>query len=328
MLSRCIECLFQQTLRAHRVVIVDNASQDGSLETVGREDQVEIIRLPSNEGFARANNLAIRQVDDCEYVVLLNPDAFPEPGWLDALVRAASTHPECASFGSQMRMADAPSRLDGIGDAYHVSGAAWRAFHAALVRDAREAIGQAGEIFSACAAAALYRREAVLAAGGFDESYFCYFEDVDLGFRLRLLGFRCRYVPEAVVYHAGSASSGYGSEFAVYHGNRNLVWTFFKNMPWLMLVRYVPQHLFFNAAALCFARRPAAVLRAKWDAVRGLGAAFRQRRMVQRTRRVSNRQLAASMSTGWMAPYSRHLRTRQALRDMRVERPVESAATK
>ena len=139
-------------------------------------------------------------------------------GW-----RRSSTPPHdrpgFAAFASQMRLDAAPDRLDGAGDSYHVSGRAWRNGH-----NAPAATWPAGEyeVFAPCAAAALYRRAAFEEVGGFDERYFCYFEDVDLGFRLRLRGHRCLYVPASVVRHVSSALSGYRSDFAVYHGERNM----------------------------------------------------------------------------------------------------------
>jgi GT2 family glycosyltransferase len=266
----------------------------------------EVVRLPRNEGFARANNLGVQAVADCGLVALLNPDAFPEPGWLAALVNAAAAHPECASFGSHMRMAGDSGRLDGVGDVYHVSGTAWRDRHG----EPEGAVPTNGrEIFSACAAAALYRREAFCEVGGFDERYFCYFEDVDLGFRLRLRGFSCRYVPDAVVAHAGSASTGYRSDFALYHGHRNMIWTFFKDMPAALLVFYLPQHVLANCAAICFPRPSATVLRAKWDACKGLASVLRTRQALHSTHHVSNRALRRAMTHGFLRPYLRRLRT-------------------
>jgi GT2 family glycosyltransferase len=161
-------------------------------------------------------------------LALLNPDAFPEPGWLEALVQAAEREPTVAAFASRLVLASSPEYLDGAGDSYHASGRAWRNGHR------RPLAGWPAsdvEVFAPCAAAALYRRAAFDEVGGFDEQYFCYFADVDLGFRLRLRGHRCLYVHGAVVRHIGSALSGYKSEFAVYHGERNAVWTFFKDMP-------------------------------------------------------------------------------------------------
>src|SRR6185436_15150615 len=135
------------------------------------------------------------------------------------LLEAAAAEPAFACFASELRMAGDPRLLDGAGDVYHVSGLSWRRGHQRPL----SGLGtERREVFSPCAAAALYRRDVLAAVGGFDESLFCYFEDIDLGFRLRLEGHRCLYVPGAVVHHVGSALSGRRSAFTVYHGHRNL----------------------------------------------------------------------------------------------------------
>jgi GT2 family glycosyltransferase len=137
------------------------------------------------------------------------------------------------------------------------------------------------EVFSACAAAALYRRDAVLAAGGFDESFFCYFEDVDLGYRLRLAGHRVWHVPRAHARHIGGASTRPGSDFALYHGHRNLVWSYFRNTPRSLLWRTLPQHLLWNLATVlwfAFRGRGLVMLRSKRDALLGLPRVLRERR--------------------------------------------------
>jgi GT2 family glycosyltransferase len=208
-----------------------------------------------------------------------------------------------AAFASQMQLSATPEYLDGAGDSYHVSGRAWRNGHRAR---AAEWPAEDVEVFAPCAAAALYRREAFEEVGGFDEQYFCYFEDVDLGFRLRLRGYRCLYVHAAVVRHVSSASSGYRSDFAVYHGERNAVWTFVKNMPGPLLWVYLPQHLLLNMAALFFyplRGQGKPVWRAKLDAVRGLASVLARRRLVQRTRRADARAIRRALLGGVTLPY-------------------------
>jgi GT2 family glycosyltransferase len=185
--------------------------------------------------------------------------------------------------------------LDGAGDVFHVSGIVWRhGHHQQLERVPEALVGRS--IFTACAAAALYRREDWQRAGGFDERYFCYAEDVDLGFRLQLLGRGCRYVPEAVVQHVGSAASGVHSAFSVYHGYRNLEWTFVKNMPTRLFWRYLPVHLAVVLAEFgWFVRcgRGSSLLRAKWDAIAGLSGFLSERRKVQAGRVVESEAIVA-----------------------------------
>ncbi len=308
-LARCVQALHQQTLAPHRVIVVDNGSADSSLASLGSPaGKREIVALGRNTGFAAGANRGIERAADCDWIALLNPDAFPEPTWLEALVRHARERPEFALLGSRQLMADNPSRLDGAGDVYAVSGLAWRRLFG---QPAEGAASRPEEVFSPCAAAALYRRDALVGAGGLDESFFCYFEDVDLAFRMRLRGHRCLYVPDAVVHHVGSAVSGQHSAFSLYHGHRNLVWTWWKNMPGPLLTAYLPHHLALTAVSLVhFAGRGLLrpVLRAKVDALRGLPAVLRQRRLVQASRRAQTWDLRRVMVGGWKAlGVGRHL---------------------
>jgi len=306
-LLRCLGCLAQQETPPERIVLLDNGSTDGSA-AAAREWVTQDGRLAArldqidssvNAGFAAACN---RVVHDCgtEFVALLNPDAFPDPGWLTALVAAARRYPEAASFGSWQRLDGRPGLLDGIGDVYHMSGVAWRDGHEKTRGDRYE---PDAEIFSACAAAALYRRRAFLEVGGFDEDFFCYFEDVDLGFRLRLAGHAARSVAAAGVSHVGSGSTGgRRSGFAVYHGRRNLVWCFVKNMPFPLVLLLLPGHI---ALLLCdvvlftLRGRGAAVMKAKWHAIVGLPRFLRKRRAVQATRRATCRDIWSIMDHRW-----------------------------
>jgi GT2 family glycosyltransferase len=300
LVRRCLGALARQTVRPATVMVVDNGSTSESWRHVFPGlPAVEMVRLPGNSGFAAGSNRGIALVPDTEWVALLNPDAFPEPDWLERLLAAAAAHPEHAFFASRQVMADDPATLDGTGDAYGVSGFAWRRDRG---RPVAEAGGVAEGVFGPCAAAALYRRTALEDVGGLDEGFFCYFEDVDLAFRLRLAGHRCLYVPDAVVHHVGSASTGRGSDFAVYHGHRNLVWTFVKNMPGPLLALYWPHHLLLNLASLVWFTlrgQGRAIWKAKRDALRGLPRVLRQRREIQARRRVGAWELRRLMARGW-----------------------------
>lgn len=282
-LGRCLSALQEQTVVPHDIILVDNASNDSSLDIVKEFPDVHLLALTQNLGFARANNIAVQSLSpSVEWVALLNPDAFPEPNWLKELLLAACANEEYNIFGSQLVVADNPSELDGAGDAYHISGRVWR------IRNGIKALSGEGEIFSPCAAAALYRQSAWIEVGGFDEDYFCYLEDVDLGFRLRLAGHRCLYVPSSVAHHLGSGTTGgQHSDFAAYHGHRNLMWAFVKNMPsplfWLLL----PLHLALNFSSviwLTLRGQGGVVLRAKRDALRGLPRIWRKRKQIQKKR--------------------------------------------
>ena len=290
--GRCLRTLESQTYRDFRVVVVDNASTDGSAERIEREfPAVKLVRAGANLGFAGGNNLGLRYAAGSEWVALLNPDAFAEPAWLESLVGAGMRLPQCGSVGSTLLRADDPRVLDGVGDVYHVSGLHWREGHGKPLA-ARSL--RAKEIFAPCAAAALYRLAALSEAGGFDEDYFCYSEDVDLGFRLRLLGYDSWHEPASVVHHVGSATTGASSDFAVYHGYRNGIWTFVKDMPAVLLCACVPAHLLgllLYSATLAAKGQGGVAWRALRDAIKGLPAAVRKRRAIQSTRRAGTWQV-------------------------------------
>lgn len=309
-LPRCLAALSAQTFTNYEIILVDNASDDHSADGLeARYAKLQVIRLAQNLGFAAANNIGARAARG-EWLALLNNDAFPHPDWLVQLVTVAHDYPERAFFASRLVRADDHARLDGEGDVYHVSGLAWRRNHN---RNIAEASDEIQEVFSACAAAALYPRQAFLQVGGFDEDFFSYHEDIDLAFRLRLQGYRCLCVPCAVVEHIGSASYGERSDFAVYYGHRNLVWTFFKNMPTPLLWRYLPWHITANLFFLLYYSLRGqwrAISRSKIDALRGLRRVLNKRHAIQQSRQVSTEDLARVMDRGWSSP---HLQIRSRL---------------
>ncbi len=287
-LLKSLNALAMQTHKPAKVLVVDNNSTDDSMMGLKeRFHEFEYILLDENIGFAAANNLAI---DRCAtpLVALLNPDAFPEPGWIGSLLRASAKYPEAASFGSLLLVADQPDYIDGVEDVYHASGLVWRGGHGRLVNDG-DTWGR--EIFSPCAAAALYRTDALRQVGGFDEDFFCYLEDVDLGFRLRLDGWASRFVPEARVQHVGGATSGgRHSDFSIYYGHKNLTWAFVKNMPGPLLWLLIPLHILMSMVSLvhmAYIGRARIFCRSKWDAALGLPRAFEKRKQIQSGRRVS-----------------------------------------
>lgn len=329
-LARTLESLQRQTVPPRRVVVVDNASDDGSLDGLdARFPQFAFVRSGENLGFAAGNNLAIAMCDDCELVALLNPDAFPEPNWLETLVAAAATHPECAFFGSRLVLDADRELLDGTGDMYHVSGLAWRRDQfqpVTLERPQRES-------FSACAAAALYRRDAFVAVGGFDESFFCYYEDTDLAFRLRLAGHRGLYVPDAVAYHVGSATTGLISAFTIYHSMRNQLWTFVKNMPGPLLWLYLPQHLLVTVlSVMAYSSHGLgrAALAGKLDGLRGLPRVLAERRRIQASRVASVGEVRGAMARGvdgYLLTFAARLRSLRRGEALRARLPRRLART-
>lgn len=221
----------------YALFVLDNASDaDQRPRAEDFPAHAQIIQFETNLGFAAANNRLV-EMAQTDLVALLNPDAFPAPDWLERLLNAARHHAEAAAFGSAQIMAKDETRWDGLGDCLHVLGPSWRGGHG-VARDALPA--REGESFSVCAAAALYRRDAWAAIGGFDESFFCFAEDLDLGFRLRLAGWRCVQIADAIVRHVGGASAS--SDFSTYHSARNGLWAYAKNMPAALYWPLLPAH--------------------------------------------------------------------------------------
>lgn len=286
-LAKCVESLRRQSFQDWEAIIADNGSHDDSLVLAETGDpRIRVVLLGDNLGFAAANNRGIALARG-EWIATLNPDAFPAPDWLEKLLDATARHPGARFFGSTQLNAETPELLDGTGDCYHALGIPWRGG----IRQSVDILPPEGEVFGPCAAAALYSAAALARVGGFDESFFCYCEDVDLAFRLRLQGERCIQVAGAVVYHQGSAISGVDSRFTLYHSSRNRLWLFIKNMPGPLFFFLFPAHL---AATLylLFRFRDTPRFPPQWD---GLGAGFRdwrriwgERRKIQARRRIGS----------------------------------------
>jgi GT2 family glycosyltransferase len=285
-LAQCIEALLCQTVKPTEIIVIDNASSDGSLDVLRQYPSVRLLPLNSNLGFARGNNMAVEVLaSQTQWIALMNPDAFAMPDWLEKLLTAVERNPEFDVFGSKLVNAADPNKLDGLGDVYHMSGLVWRSGHG---KQASAVMDVEREIFSPCAAAALYSRSIFEKVGSFDEDFFCYVEDIDLGFRMRLAGARCLYVPSSVVRHVGSGTTGgQHSDFSIYHGHRNLVWTFVKNMPGILFWLLLPLHMALNLLTIvwfAFRGQGTVIWRAKRDALLGLPKMWRKRQQIQKNR--------------------------------------------
>lgn len=295
-LRTCLERLGAQTFRDFEALVIDNASPDpGDAAIAADFPWVRLIRNETNLGFTGAGNQAARDGRGRWYV-LLNPDAYAEPDWLGRLMAAAARHPKVASFTSRQMVEGEPGVLDGLGDVMSITGIPYRGGY--LNPDNGQA--REGEVFSPCGAAMMIDRRLFLELGGFDEDFFCYGEDVDLGYRLQLAGQPTLLVPDATIHHVGSASSGgRKSEFAVFHGTRNRFWVLFKNTPALLLPLVVPLHLM--ALVLIYLKkdnRPhiRLILRAVRAAFAGAPLMFRSRATVQRRRTASLGEIARAMT--------------------------------
>ena len=326
-LRGCLASLATQTFQNFETIIVDNASSDNSLDRIVEKPlRLAILKQTKNLGFAGGNNVGAK-AGKGKWLALLNPDAEAAPDWLEAMMRALEQRPTHRMLASlQISLHDA-AKLDGAGDCYLAYGYAWRGGFGHPASSAPPA----GECFAPCGAAALYPREVFLEAGGFDERYFCYHEDVDLAFRLRLQGERCQFVPDARVRHAGSAISGRASTFSVFHGVRNGVWTYVKNMPGGLLLLTSP--VWFIGSLMLLGRGALrGVFVPTWRgfvaAFAGLGPALAARKELRARRRVSVAHLAAAFAWNPFSYLGRSIQVRPFPADQSEIRSTSANARK
>ena len=305
-IERCLNALERQTV-SHEVIVVDNGSKDESCALIREKfSKARLIEHQENIGFSAANN-AGAAVARGDYLAFLNNDTEAAPDWLEALQNGLNENPSIGFATSRIVYLDDPSTLDSAGDVVTLWGGAFKRGHGAPAAD----MAQPADVFSACGAACLFRQEVFKQVGGFDEAFFLVFEDVDLSYRAQLLGYRCQYVPTAVVAHVGSATLGRVSHTAVYYGQRNSEWLYLKNTPGPLLVLSFPGHLLYVVAAgFYYASRGALApfLEAKWNALKGVPRVWRQRLAIQRRRRVSVSDLWRRLERRWLVAKIREKR--------------------
>jgi GT2 family glycosyltransferase len=304
-LLTCLNSLAQQTIQNFEVLIVDNGSEEFDGEKIisaWPSLNIKIIVLKENKGFAVACNLGAQKAAG-RWLAFLNADAFPAPDWLEQFHTAVQRYPEAGAFSSFLNQANNPDLIDDIGDVYNFSGAAWKKGHGYPLSQAPL---QPGRVFSANAAAAFYRRDIFFEIGGFDEDFFSYFEDVDLGFRLNLYGYQCLFLPGAKAAHVGSSSTGKDSDFALYHYHRNMEWTYLKNMPPFLFWVYLPVHFVFDLVFLINYLRFGKfklVLRAKLDAIKGVKKMIAKRKRNQTERKASTQEINQLINRNLLTPF-------------------------
>ena len=227
----CFKALELQIYHKFQILVVDNGSTDGSVEWL-KEHQIPTIFLDTNTGFSGAVNVGIRAAKT-PYVLLLNNDTEPDCHFIGEMVKAIERSPKIFSVSSKMIQMYHKDKMDDAGDMYTLLG--W-AFQRGVGRPAT-GYNRSCPVFSACAGAAIYRREVFETIGYFDEMHFAYLEDIDVGYRAKIYGYKNVYCPSAMVYHVGSGTSGsrYNS-FKVRLAARNNIYLNYKNMPWPQLL--------------------------------------------------------------------------------------------
>ena len=288
-LAGCLDSLLTQTYEPIEVVIVDNGSKDGSVEYLQENyPQVKLVTFPVNTGFSPAVNAGIK-ASTGEMVALLNNDTVVDPNWMAELIKAMQEHPEAGSAGCKMLAYDDHTLLDGAGDGYRRGGLPGRIGH--KERDTGR-FDRKRYLLGACGGAALYRRELFDAIGLFDEDYFAYLEDVDLGLRAQAAGFKCIYVPTSIVYHLGCGTTGSGySPLVVRLSARNNWNTIVKNIPMPLLWKFLPHicfwQLYYLAVVTVRGGQLVPWLKGTYEAVKLLPTMMEKRREINRLRKTS-----------------------------------------
>lgn len=281
-LPTCLDALSAQTLRPAEVVLVDNGSTDNSIAIAqAAYPALRLIAFPENRGFAAAVNAGIRQTT-APFVALLNTDTQPAPDWLAGLAHKLAEAPApVAGIASRMVDLANPTKLENAGDLLSWQGMAAKRGHGLPATE----FDQPADIFSPCAGAALYRRSFLESASLFDERFFAYLEDVDLGFRGRWMGFQFLYCPEAVIRHQGH---GAGLPRARYVRliTRNRILLLLKNLPLRSLLRHAHQILYGQGYYLIAYRQPLQVLCGWLMVVPQIPHLLRERRKIAALRRV------------------------------------------
>ena len=236
-IKECLLSMRRQTRPADRLIVVDNGSTDGSAEEVERLfPEVMLIRFPENTGFCGAVNAGIRASMDMDYVILLNNDTVALPAFVEELLLAASGRKVFSAQAKMLQMQD-PSKIDDAGDYYCSFGWAFAEGKGKPAKSCRKS----RELFACCAGAAIYSIPLLQEIGLFDENHFAYLEDIDIGWRARLFGYRNIYAPRAKVLHAGSAASGsIYNLFKVRNTSRNSIYIVWKNMPGPQILLNLP----------------------------------------------------------------------------------------
>lgn len=306
LLQECLDSLREQTMKDFEVIFVDNASSDGSVEFVCRNyPEVKVIVSRTNLGYGGGNNLGIQEASG-GHIVLLNNDTKADPRWLEFLVATAESDPEAGMCASKIMNYYEPETIDNTGLIMYRDGVARG--RGRLEKDTGQ-YDAVEEVFFPSGCAGLYRREMLDQIGALDEDFFLYVDDVDIGLRGRLAGWRCLYAPSAVVYHKYSATTEPYSRLKAYLVERNRIWVVMKYFPLPMAAasichtfrRYLLQAYGASTGKGAGGRflKSASLPEVAGTLLRSYGAAFlasgkmlRKRRAAMRLKRVSNREFS------------------------------------
>jgi len=280
-LEDCLQSLYAQTYQNLEILLVDNGSSDGSVDYLKScHPDVIIIENTSNLGFAGGVNSGILQSRG-SFILTLNNDTWADCHWIEQLVAEITTDDRIGMCATKMLFPD--KRINSTGICISRSGAAW---DRGIFEEDTGQYNTREEILGPCAGAALYRKLMLDEIGLFDEDFFLYMEDVDLAVRGQLAGWKCIFVPGAVVYHYHGGTAGVMSDFAIYHQNRNILWVPVKNYPLATLISLLLWIAGRNVGIIFYyisRKKGKLILRSKFDAVRGIPRMWKKRKYILRT---------------------------------------------
>lgn len=305
-LADCLDSLKQQTFTDFEVVLVDNGSSDGSVDFLkSTYFWVKLVELSNNTGFATGNNIGLTHASG-EYIVTLNNDTKADERWLETIVAVADEYSDVGMVGSRICSFDEPDVIDSLGHGICKDGMSRGRFR--LQRYSELSMNPVEEILLPSACVALYRRAMLEETGFFDDDFFAYAEDTDLGLRCRLAGWGALLATNAIVYHKYSKTGGVFSPFKIYLVERNHYWVALKNFPCSLLLLvplYTTVRFGVQLFSLCAAKGSgsefiisssktalvAAVGRGLWDSVKGIPVMLCKRKRIMEKRKISVKQL-------------------------------------
>jgi GT2 family glycosyltransferase len=280
-LEECIPSLIIQTCKNLEIIVVDNASSDGSVEYLKSHfEGLVIIENKSNLGFAEGANTGIRNSRG-PYILTLNNDTRVEGRCIEGLLQVMNSDDVIGMCAPKMLFPD--GRINSTGICISRSGAAW---DRGMFEEDRGQYNSPEEIFGPCGGAALFRRKMFDEIGLFDKDFFLYMEDVDIAFRGQLAGWKCMFVPEAVVYHHHCGTTGFMSDLSIYYGNRNILLYPMKNFPFGTLVISMPWILGRTIAIIPYGimrGKGKIILKSKIDGLFSIPRMLKKRKYIRRT---------------------------------------------
>ncbi|GBU24694.1 glycosyl transferase [Fibrobacteria bacterium R8-3-H12] len=281
LLKPCLESIFEQNFTDYELVVVDNNSNDGSTEYIKENfPNITLIENSKNLGFAGGNNMGIKACTG-KWIFFLNNDAILEKNCLEFLAKhIENKKTEQLVFMPLMLKADSPELIDSAGDMLYPWGYAYKYDN---VPANKPEFLESKEIALACCGAALFNRELIEKLNGFDEDFFLYYEDVDLSLRARHLGAEIWLVPQAKVFHKGSATVGKKTKSRLYYIERNRFFAKLKNFPLITLIKYAP--ISFACSTLSFILWTArgflgAWIKSRIDMLKGISKMLKKRKKI------------------------------------------------